>query len=145
VTTGCFFCENAGGEILWEDDYCRAIWAYEPDHPGLCRVVWDRHVAEMAQLKPVERERIMKVVFATEQALISVLRPDKINLASFGNLVPHLHWHVIPRFTDDPHFPNPIWGQKLREGARPLPEAFSMRMRHALDEILRPRGLVPRR
>ena len=42
------------------------------------------------------------------------LQPDKINLASFGNMVPHLHWHVIPRFKDDMHFPNPIWGQVER-------------------------------
>jgi len=142
--TGCELCENAGGEILWEDDYCRAVWAYEPEHPGLCRVIWDRHVKEMTDLKPGERDRIMKVVFATEQALITVVQPDKVNLASLGNLVAHVHWHVIPRFRDDPHFPNPIWGQKLRQAARGLPKDFSMRMRRALDEILKPRGLVSR-
>jgi diadenosine tetraphosphate (Ap4A) HIT family hydrolase len=45
-----------------------------------------------------------------------VLHPDKINLASFGNVVPHLHWHVIPRFEDDAHFPAPIWGKRKEEG-----------------------------
>ena len=44
--------ENAGGEILWEDDRCRVVWAYEPDHPALCRVIWDRHVSEMADSYP---------------------------------------------------------------------------------------------
>jgi diadenosine tetraphosphate (Ap4A) HIT family hydrolase len=44
-----------------------------------------------------------------------LLRPDKINLASLGNMVAHLHWHVIPRFADDPHFPQPIWGTRQRE------------------------------
>jgi diadenosine tetraphosphate (Ap4A) HIT family hydrolase len=136
--TQCVFCEEAGGEVLWEDDYCRAVWAYEPDHPGLCRVIWDRHVAEMTALKPDERSHVMKVVFATEQALISVLAPDKVNLASLGNQVPHVHWHVIPRFRDDPHFPNPIWGQKLRQGGRPLPADFAMHMRRALDGALKP-------
>ena len=134
---GCELCDDAGGEILWEDDWCRAVWAYQPDHPGFCRVIWDRHVVEMADLEPRERERIMRVVFALERALIEVLQPDKINLASLGNVVPHIHWHVIPRFADDPHFPNPVWGNKLREGARALPGDFAMRMRGCLDELLK--------
>ena len=134
---GCELCDNAGGEILWEDDWCRAVWAYQPDHPGFCRVIWDRHVVEMADLEARERERIMRVVFGVERALIGVLQPDKINLASLGNVVPHIHWHVIPRFADDPHFPNPVWGNKLRQSVRPLPDDFAMRMRSALDELLK--------
>jgi len=141
---GCELCENAGGEILWEDDFCRATWAYEPDHPGLCRVIWDRHVKEMTDLTPAERERLMRVVFAVEQALLKVVAPDKVNVASLGNRVPHIHWHVIPRFNDDPHFPNSIWGEKLRQGAHSLPPDFSMHMRKALDGILKPRGLIGR-
>ena len=133
---GCELCENAGGEILWEDDACRAVWAYQPDHPGFCRVIWDRHVKEMTDLPAAERERMMRLVFATEQALMAVVRPDKVNLASFGNVVPHLHWHVIPRFRDDPHFPNPVWGERLRSGARPLPPDFALRMRAELDRAL---------
>lgn len=133
---GCELCENAGGEILWEDDRCRVVWAYQPDHPGVCRVIWDRHAKEMSELDPAQRERLMRVVFAAEQALIDVVAPDKINLASFGNQVPHLHWHVIPRFRDDPHFPNPVWGERLRQGARPLPAEFAARMREALDALL---------
>jgi len=141
---GCELCENAGGEVLWEDDFCRAVWAYEPDHPGLCRVIWDRHIKEMTDLKSAERERLMRVVFALARALIRVVEPDKINVASLGNRVPHVHWHVIPRFLDDPHFPNPIWGAKVRQGAHSLPDDFSMRMRKALDDILKPRGLIGR-
>jgi diadenosine tetraphosphate (Ap4A) HIT family hydrolase len=142
--SGCHFCENAGGEVLWEDDYCRVVWAYEPDYPALCRVIWDRHVKEMADLEPAERERLMRVVFATEQALITSVQPDKMNLASLGNQVPHVHWHVIPRFLDDPHFPNPIWGQKVRTTGRPLEADFSARMRRALDDLLKRRGRLSR-
>lgn len=134
---GCELCENAGGEVLWEDDWCRAVWAYQPDYPGTCRVIWDRHVREMTDLEPRERERVMKVVFALERALIDVLAPDKVNLASLGNAVPHIHWHVVPRFLDDPHFPNPVWGEKLRQSPRPLPNDFAMRMRETLDVRLK--------
>jgi diadenosine tetraphosphate (Ap4A) HIT family hydrolase len=57
----------------------------------------------------------MDRVFQVERFLRDTLAPEKINLASLGNIVPHLHWHVIPRFTDDPHFPQPVWGGAVRE------------------------------
>ena len=140
----CVFCTEAGGEVLWEDDACRVVWAYEPDYPALCRVIWDRHVKEMTELEPAQRERIMRVVFATEQALIATVQPDKVNLASLGNQVPHVHWHVVARFQDDPHFPGSIWGPKLRPAGRPLQADFAARMRSALDPLLKPRGLMSR-
>jgi diadenosine tetraphosphate (Ap4A) HIT family hydrolase len=46
------------------------------------------------------------------------MNPDKINLASLGNVVPHLHWHVIPRFADDAHFPSPVWAQAQRPSSQ---------------------------
>ena len=141
--TKCVFCQEAGGEVLWEDDYCRAIWAYEPDYPGLCRVIWDRHVQEMTDLDAEDRNRLMRVVYAVEQGLIKVLRPDKVNLASLGNQVPHVHWHVIPRFKDDPHWPYAIWGRRVRDSANPLPPEFPVNMRRALDQALAvKRGLM---
>ena len=48
-------------------------------------------------------------MWKVEQALREVMQPLKVNLASLGNLVPHLHWHVIPRYADDAHFPAPVW------------------------------------
>ena len=107
-------CDGVGGELLWQDDLCRVVLVDDADYPGFCRVILKRHVAEMTDLVAVERERLMQVVFATEAAVREALQPDKVNLASLGNVVPHLHWHVIPRFRNDRHFPNPIWGQAQR-------------------------------
>ena len=61
--------------------------------------------------------------------------PAKINLATLGNMVAHVHWHVIPRFADDPHFPQPVWGARQREGAtmRNGLETLSMAIRKALE------------
>lgn len=84
----------------------------QPDYPGYCRVILERHVSEMTDLSAPERARLMNAVFAAEAVLREMLAPDKINLASLGNVVPHLHWHVIPRYRNDPHFPNPIWAQR---------------------------------
>jgi diadenosine tetraphosphate (Ap4A) HIT family hydrolase len=89
----------------------------DTDYPGFCRVVWNAHAAEMTDLTPDDRRYLMDVVLAVEQAVRDALSPDKINLASLGNVVPHLHWHVIPRFRDDRHFPNSIWGEPRRSAS----------------------------
>ena len=87
-----------------------------PDYPAFCRVIWRGHVREMTDLSAADRAYLMDWVFRTEAALRTVLAPDKINLASLGNVVPHLHWHVIPRFADDAHFPAPVWAARARDG-----------------------------
>lgn len=133
----CEYCEQAGGEILWQDPHCRVVLAPEPAFPGFCRVIWQRHVKEMSDLAPAERNRMMAVVCAVEKSLRDLLSPVKVNLASLGNLTPHLHWHVIPRFADDSHFPAPVWGAAQRPaGQRTLPEAFVRRLRADLAERL---------
>ena len=119
----CQLCREAGGETLWQDERCRLVLVADADYPGFCRVVWKRHVAEMTDLDAAERRHLMSVVFAAESALRAAARPHKVNLASLGNVVPHLHWHVIPRWRDDRHFPNPVWGASVREaGPRPAVE-----------------------
>ena len=87
----------------------------DPDLPGFCRVIWNRHVAEMTDLSYGERDHIMTLVFAVEEAVRHVMNPDKVNIASLGNMVPHIHWHVIPRFKDDAFFPGSAWSKKTQE------------------------------
>lgn len=72
----------------------------------------------MTDLVASDQQYLMQVVMAVEAALRALLQPEKINLASLGNQVPHLHWHIIPRFADDPHFPDPIWSGARRVGAK---------------------------
>jgi diadenosine tetraphosphate (Ap4A) HIT family hydrolase len=115
----CELCDGDGGEPIWRDPLCRVVCVEEPGYPGFCRVIWNAHVAEMTDLSDRERAHLMRVVFEVEAGLREALRPDKINLASLGNVVPHLHWHVIPRFRGDPHFPGPIWGTPLRQYVAP--------------------------
>lgn len=119
----CLLCQLIDENELWRDDFCRVIWVDDADYPGFCRVILNRHIKEMTDLSAADRRRLMDVVFATEAAVRTVLHPDKINLASLGNMVPHVHWHVIPRFADDRHFPDAIWAQPRREaGCREWPE-----------------------
>ena len=107
---GCALCEADGGDVVWRDDALRVILPDEPDYPGFVRVVWNAHAAEMTDLSSRERERLMAAVWTAERVVRERLNPDKVNVASLGNLVAHVHWHVIPRWRDDSHFPAPIWG-----------------------------------
>jgi len=117
----CELCHRLGGHPLWRDEFCRVVLVEDRDYPGFCRVVLERHVAEMTDLAREERMRLMDAVFATEAALREVLRPHKINIASLGNVTPHLHWHVVPRHSEDRHFPHPIWAEPVRADAMRLP------------------------
>lgn len=116
----CVFCREEGGVVLWQDDAMRVVLADEHDYPGFCRVIWNAHVAEFSDLPPDARERLMRVVCAVERAVRTVLEPVKVNLASLGNQVPHVHWHVIPRFSNDAHFPQPIWAPRQRSVSEAL-------------------------
>jgi diadenosine tetraphosphate (Ap4A) HIT family hydrolase len=133
----CELCDSPGGDLLWRDGFCRVVLVDDPDYPGFCRVVLERHVKEMTDLAPAERTRLMDAVFATEATLREFLRPDKVNLASLGNVTQHLHWHVIPRSEDDRHFPHPIWAGPSRSRAfrRPAPDrgALGLALKRRLD------------
>ena len=117
--TNCVLCKDElkpeEGQLIWRGDDCRIILVNDPDLPGFCRVIWNRHVAEMTDLSYGEREHLMTLVFAVEEAVRHVMRPDKVNIAALGNMVPHIHWHVIPRYRDDAFFPGSAWSQRIQE------------------------------
>jgi len=105
------------GDLLWQDSRCRVVRVTGTEgeqFPGFCRVIWHEHVKEMSDLTATDAAHLMQVVLAVERTLRLLLTPDKINLASLGNMVPHVHWHVIPRWQNDSHFPAPIWATASR-------------------------------
>jgi diadenosine tetraphosphate (Ap4A) HIT family hydrolase len=114
----------AEGVVVWSDHQLSVIAVEDAEYPGFTRVVWNAHVKEMTDLDAAERARVMDVVFAVESAQRAVMAPEKINLASFGNMTPHVHWHVIPRYLDDAHFPNSSFATAVRAG---VPEALAAR------------------
>lgn len=115
--TNCILCAEEGGEVVWRGDDCRVVLVQDADLPGFCRVIWNRHVGEMTQLSYGERELLMTLVFALEGVIRQVMQPTKINLAALGNQVPHIHWHIIPRYEDDAFFPGSPWSARVRETA----------------------------
>jgi len=111
----CELCQQPGGLWVWAQDPWRVIRVNDADFPAFYRVIHHHHVAEFSDLPQAQRERCMQLVSVVERVLIDRLKPTKINLAAFGNMVPHLHWHVVARFDWDSHFPQPIWGTRQRE------------------------------
>ncbi|MBE9608971.1 HIT family protein [Chitinilyticum piscinae] len=135
MTSHCPLCADAGGDLLWQDEFCRVILPNEPDYPGFCRVVLNAHLAEMTDLTLSDRERLMRVVYAVESAVRDTLQPDKINLAALGNVVPHLHWHIIARWRDDRHFPAPVWASPVRTAVHHPGEVALAALRQRLAEL----------
>ena len=106
---GCALCEQAGGELIWQNEQLRVVLVDDQLFAGFTRVIWQEHVVEMTDLSLEQREVLMRTVYLVETIQREVLKPTKINLASLGNMTPHLHWHVIPRFEHDAIFPNLVW------------------------------------
>ncbi|WP_054286794.1 HIT family protein [Gulbenkiania mobilis] len=129
----CELCAPSAFPELYRDDRLTVVLVTsEPDYPGFCRVIWHDHVREMTDLSPSDRAHLMDWVWRVEAALRTELSPDKINLASLGNVVPHLHWHVIARFAGDAHFPAPIWAARQRDGHVPPTDGLVRRLRRHL-------------
>ncbi len=133
MSTACELCSSPGGPVLWQNDLCRVVRVDDPDYPGFLRVILGRHAREMSDLTAGERERLMAVVFEVEAAVREAMQPDKMNIASLGNMTPHVHWHVLPRYADDRHYPAPIWAAPRRDSrAVPEREARAARLAEAL-------------
>lgn len=133
---GCELCEDEAGPALWRDGQSRIVRAACEGYPGYLKVIARRHVREMTDLAASERERLMRAVFAAESTLRALYRPHKVNLASLGNQVPHLHWHVLARFADDPHFPDAIWAAPRRAAAAPRVQVSEAALAGRLAELL---------
>src|SRR5450830_934287 len=132
MANACDLCDGDGGQLLFKNDRYRVVLVDEAAYPGFCRVVWNGHVKEMSDLAAADRSAIMSAVWAVEAAVREVMQPEKINLASLGNMTPHVHWHVIPRYLDDAHFPSPVWAESRRTDA-----VQSLAQRHAMLPALR--------
>jgi diadenosine tetraphosphate (Ap4A) HIT family hydrolase len=132
---GCPLCDAAGGHVVFEGDKFRLIRADEDGFPAFYRVVWKAHVSELSDLVPADRALCMDAVVRAERVLREHLAPAKINLAALGNVVPHLHWHVIARFEWDSRFPAPVWAAAARVPDAGFLDAIVAR-RPALEQAL---------
>jgi len=79
--------------------------------PGYTLLFTKYHVTELFHLDRDVRSGLMEEVSRVARAIFEVFSPAKINYELLGNMVPHIHWHIVPRFTDEPLWPRPIWAE----------------------------------
>ncbi len=89
---------------------------------------------EMSEVPGLVKSEIYETLDLLEKELLDYYQPEKINIASFGNYMPHVHWHIMARFKEDSYFPEPMWGKKQRESNLDLPsfEDFLKNVKEAL-------------
>jgi len=81
-----------------------------------------------------EKNAIWNALDSIEKIMLEYYQPEKINIASFGNMLPHVHWHIMARFQNDSYFPEPMWGPKQREASLKLPD-FKLFIEKVLEAI----------
>lgn len=97
--------------------------ADEQAYRGYCVLLLKDHHEHLADL-PLERQvRLYEDVARVAAVLRQELHPLRINYACLGNFVTHVHWHVTPRYADDPEVLHPIWVRPLAERRVALAEA----------------------
>jgi diadenosine tetraphosphate (Ap4A) HIT family hydrolase len=133
---GCELCDLAVSKVVDNDKFA-VILADEPNYPGFGRVIWKDHVREASDLLDADRLLLNEAVWQLELAVREVMQPLKVNVASLGNVVPHLHWHVIPRYADDAHFPAPVWAQAVRATDAAVLEARRALLPRLVEAITR--------
>jgi diadenosine tetraphosphate (Ap4A) HIT family hydrolase len=122
----CVLCGGDGGLVVARTPQFRVVRVVEGEEarrfPAFYRLIWNAHVAEFSDLPVADRHTCIDGVVEVERVLRALLAPTKVNIASLGNVVPHLHWHVIARFEGDSHFPAPVWA----EPRRPDPKTWAL-------------------
>ena len=105
---------------IWQNDTLY-LERHESDIPWV-KLFTETPYKEMSDAPSEVRMQIYTILDIVEREMIAYYRPDKINIASFGNYLPHLHWHIMARFRNDAYFPEPMWGEKQRESTLALPD-----------------------
>lgn len=77
---------------------------------------------EMTDCDPETKQQIWTLLDLIEREMLDYFKPEKINIASFANYVPQVHWHIMARFKEDSFFPEPMWGKKQRKADLNYPD-----------------------
>jgi diadenosine tetraphosphate (Ap4A) HIT family hydrolase len=77
--------------------------------PGWTLLVLKRHATELWQLEPAERATLIEDVARVARAVGTAFGAVKVNYELLGNMIAHIHWHLIPRRADDPAPRAPVW------------------------------------
>jgi diadenosine tetraphosphate (Ap4A) HIT family hydrolase len=76
---------------------------------GYCLLLVKQHLTELHAMPRGEAHEVLDEILAVGRTLAEVLRPLKLNYECLGNQEPHVHWHIFPRYSDDPMRLGPVW------------------------------------
>ena len=119
-------------QIIWENENFKII-KHNSKLPWV-KLFTKTDYKELSHIPDNLKIEMFNIIEKVELCLIEIYNPDKVNIASFGNMLPHMHWHIIARFKNDPYFPKTTWKEPLREFNLNLPE-FT-KFRNCLNEKL---------
>lgn len=104
---------------------------------GYCVLLAKRHVTEIHLMAPDEARALLDEMVAVGRAIAAVTRPLKLNYECLGNLEPHVHWHVFPRYQADAMRAAPVWTRPEAERMVALKDSDRRSMVRALGAELR--------
>lgn len=108
----------------WDDDADLRITEFANSYlilnrdqffPGYCLLFAKQHVTELFDLDRQVRQGMVEELTQVAEQLARLFKADKINYELLGNMVPHIHWHLVPRRQSDPLWPRPIWAEAHQE------------------------------
>ena len=113
------------------------IKIHDSEIPWL-KVYSQASLKEFTECDATTKQQIWKLLDIIEVEMLSYFEPEKINIASFGNYKPQVHWHIMARYKEDSFYPEPMWGTKQRDGDLALPtmEGFVDRLLKIIDRSL---------
>ena len=93
---------------------------------------------EMSECDEKTRKQIWSLLDLIERQMLNYFQPDKINIASFANYLPQVHWHIMARYRNDSYFPEPMWGKKQRSAKLDFPpiDNFIQQLLPAVESVL---------
>jgi diadenosine tetraphosphate (Ap4A) HIT family hydrolase len=133
--TECPLCQSPERAVVAVLPSGRVELVNDADFVGYSVLVYHRHAIELYDLNQEERRQLIEDVARVAQAIAGQCRPAKFNYEILGNVVPHLHCHIIPRYPDDGYWGGPLWWrpvEKRRELSRHEYEALADTLRAAL-------------
>ncbi len=111
----CPFCQKLAdpngwpdGDIVWRFPHSVALLGAWQQYAGYCVLVAREHATELSELG-ANRAAFLDEMATLAEAIGACFRPLKLNYELLGNQVPHLHWHIFPRYANDPDRLRPVW------------------------------------
>ena len=107
----CLLCTNINEIIIINNRLFRIVIIDNQDYPGYLNLITNKHFKELTDMSLIDAKKIFSAIYKIEQIIKIIYQCDKVNIFSFGNKVMHVHWHIVPRYINDKHFPNSIFGE----------------------------------